>query len=349
MKVPIDRIPPLAAWTEDVSGAERRFVPFIGGSAPQPDQAAVRAMNAAAAREAVEITGEYARVAALPLALLVSCGVGAGMFLLVERSSEYWALEIAASIAFTAGALAYAVLRQRFVWRHRGYAARTALMTLGRCGTCGFLLRGARRRVQGHTEIVELCQCGECGSAWPVEASERPKRSDTGERADLPEVAGLDAVRTRIRLWRALRAQPSDFIRDASNEPRYIAHMDGDHRTGLVALARDTFDSASAMLMTLAIGAGLLSLPSSCISALVRALTFGAAPPVRFGIEIAIALALAIGAIALVRRIFTPRHRMMQSRRLFANGMCPCCTMELPPLDAAHHTRCTCCTSLWRR
>ena len=133
MKVPIDRIPPLAAWTEDVSGAERRFVPFIGGSAPQPDQAAVRAMNAAAAREAVEITGEYARVAALPLALLVSCGVGAGMFLLVERSSEYWALEIAASIAFTAGALAYAVLRQRLVWRHRGYAARTALMTLGRC------------------------------------------------------------------------------------------------------------------------------------------------------------------------------------------------------------------------
>lgn len=349
MKVPIDRIPPLAAWTEDVSGAERRFVPFAGGSAPQPDQAAVRAMNAAAAREAVEITGEYARITALPLALLVACATGAGMFVLVDGSADYWAPMIAAAIAFSSGASAYVALRQRFIWRHRGYAARTALLTLGRCGTCGFLLRGARRRVQGHTEIVELCQCGECGSAWPFEASERPKRSDTGERADLPEVTGVDAMRARIRLWRALRAQPSDFIRDANNEPRYIAHMDGDHRTGIVALFRDIFDAAAATLMTLVIGACILGCPSSCISFLVTTLTMGAPPPVRFGIEVAAALALALGAMTLARRVFTPRHRMMQSRRLFANGMCACCTMELPPLDASHLTRCTCCTSVWRR
>ena len=353
MKPPLDRVPFLAAWTEDVAGIERRFTPFAHGTAPAPDQAGTRAVNAAAAREAVDIVGTPARRLALPLGALVALGVTAILSRLAGPAASPAAAALAPATGYLAGLAAYMLVRRITLWRHRGYAARAALQVLGLCGTCGFPLRGAITRVDGRSgEPVELCQCAECGSLWPAMAMEHPKRSDTGERVDFPHVEGLDAARTRMRLWRALRAQPGDFVSDATGEPRYIAHMDGVHRSGALAFARDLFDSAAAFIMCIAVGALMLGCCGSFTSLLVRAI-FQADPndaamrALGEGLEVALSLALVIGAVRWTSGVLTPRHRILQSRRFLRAGECPCCTMTLPPPDAEGIARCTCCTAAW--
>lgn len=355
MKPAIDRVPPLAAWTEDVTGVERRFTPFAAGTAPDPDQAGVRAMNATAAREAVDWVGTWPRRLAVPCAVTVAFAVTAELSWLGSRTPSIDGPVLAFVIGCVLGLATHALIRQRCIWRHRGFAARTALLTLGRCGTCGFLLRGALRRVGSKNgETIELCQCSECGSLWPAVASEHPRRSDTGARVDLPEVTGLDAARTRMRLVRALRAQPSDFLLDDAGEPRYIAHMDGEHRRGVGAFARDLFDAASATAMGVAVGALMVGCAGACGANLIRALF---APDAREPFGLAMAAGAEAGCMVLVvlagaafaSRFLTPRHRRLQSRRLHASGECPCCTMPLraerDPDGLAH---CTCCSAAWR-
>ena len=357
MTQPIDRIPPLAAWTEDVSGIERRFTPFAHVSAPDPDQAGVRAMNAAAAREAVDIVGTWPRRLAIPAAALVSCAVTSALARL-DLGASSPSLDgpvLAAVLGAAAGLATHALIRRRCIWRHRGYAARNALLTLGRCGACGFLLRGAIQRVDARDTTVALCQCGECGSLWPAIAAEHPRRSDTGERVDLPEVTGIDAARTRLRLRRALHALPSDFIRDDAGAPRYIAHMDGTHRRGASAYARDLIDHASALVMVLAVGMLLFPCAGGCLTGLVRALLLVdpkdlGAHALAAGVEVSLALAFVLAAVAEARRTLTQRHRLAQSRRFLRRGECACCTMPLPAADPdTGLATCTCCTASWRR
>jgi hypothetical protein len=304
-------------------------------------------MNAAAAREAVEIVGAPYRRLALPLGAIVAIAVTASLSRLADGTA------LASVAGYAAGLATYMLVRRIAIWRHRGYAARAALQVLGLCGTCGFPLRGAIKRVDGRSgDTVELCQCGECGSLWPAIAMEHPKRSDTGERIDFPQVEGLDATRTRMRLWRALRAQPSDFIADDSGEPRYIAHMDGAHRSGALAFARDIFDSAAAFTMCIAFGALMLGCCGSFTSLVVRAI-FQADPSdkamlaIGGGLEVALSLALVIGGIRWTSSVLTPRHRILQSRRFLRAGECPCCTMTLPTAGDDGLARCTCCTAAW--
>ena len=356
MKPTIERVPPLAAWTADVTGVERRFAPFAAGSAPDPDQPGVRAMNATAAREAVDWVGSWPRALAIPAGLVVAFATTAALSRLGARHPTLDGPVLSFAIGYLAGLATCMLIRQRCVWRHRGFAARTALLTLGRCGTCGFLLRGALRRMDTKGgEILELCQCGECGSVWPAVASDHPRRSDNGQRVDLPEVTGLDATRARMRLLRALRAQPSDFLLDDAGEPRYIAHMDGQHRRGTVAFVRDLLDSAAAIVLGLTMGFVLVGCAGSCGTAVIRALL---APDPRdpsgialtAGAESAGALLLVLVGFAQASRLFTRRHRRIQSGRFLAAGECPCCTMPLPTESDEHGlTRCTCCMAAWRR
>lgn len=354
MKPPLERVPFLATWTEDVAGIERKFTPFAHGSAPEPDQAGTRAMNAAAAREAVEIVGAPYRRLALPLGAIAAIAVTAVLAHLADSAKSADGVAIASICGYVAGLATYMLVRRIAIWRHRGYAARAALQVLGLCGTCGFPLRGAVRRVDGRSGTpVELCQCGECGSLWPAIAMEHPKRSDTGERVEFPHVEGLDAARTRMRLWRALWALPSDFIVDDAGQPRYIAHMDGAHRSGALAFARDLFDFAAASIMGLVAGIVFLSCCGSFTSLIVRAI-FQADPGDKWmvavggGLEVALSLALVIGGIRWTSSVLTPRHRIMQSRRFLRAGECPCCTMTLPPAGDDGLARCTCCTAAWR-
>jgi len=365
MNAPIDRIPPLAAWTEDVAGVERRFTPFAHGSAPDPDQPGVRAMNAAAALEAVQIAGTWPRRLALPLAALVAGATAAALHRLASGVQSLDGPPLAAAAGALAGTLVLAAVRQRCVWRHRGYAARNAMLTLGRCGACGFLLRGATRRIATDRaatagdatagDAIELCVCGECGSLWPALASEHPKRSDTGERVDLPEVTGVDALRTRLRLRRALHARPSDFLRDDAGEPRYIAHMDGAHRRGALALARDLFDAFAALVMGVVVAGVLLCCAGTCVFGMLDAVVAidrsdAALASAAFGVEVAIALVLVALGLAACGGLLTQRHRAAQGRRFLRHAECPCCTMNLPmPEPDSGLSRCTCCTAAWRR
>lgn len=349
-----ESIPPLATFTVDVAGNERRFTPFSHGTAPDPDQAAVRAMNAVAARAAVELVGTSAARLAIPAAVAVAFTAATLLARAASTARSDDGALLALLAGYAAGAGTYALIRQRCVWRYRGYAARIAMLTLGRCGTCGYLLRGARLHVStGAKETLELCQCGECGSLWVAEARDHPRHAVTRERVDLPELEGIDAARARMRLRRALRAGPSDFLVDAAGEPRYIAHMDGAHRTGAVAFVRDVLDTAGAAILS---GVGALVLFGCCgniLGALIRAILLAdpadtASAAMAIGAEAALALLLSLLGFAAVSRYFTPRHRALQSRRFLARGECPSCTMTLPAPGDDGLSRCTCCEAAWR-
>lgn len=349
-----ESIPPLATFTIDVAGNERRFTPFAHGTAPDPDQAAVRAMNAVAARAAVELVGTPAGKLAIPAAIAVAFAAAT----LLARAASSARTDDGAFLAlltgYLAGAAAYALVRQRCVWRYRGYAARAALLTLGRCGACGYPLRGSKLHVSaGERETIELCQCGECGGLWVAEARDHPRHAVKRERVDLPELEGIDAARARMRLRRALRAGASDFIMDAAGEPRYIAHMDGAHRTGAVAFARDVLDTAGATILSVVGAIVLFGCCGNILGALLRAILLadpGDATSVSMaiGAEAALALLLSLLGFAGVSRFFTPRHRALQSRRFLSRGECPSCTMTLPVPGDDGLSRCTCCEAAWR-
>ena len=349
-----ESIPPLATFTIDVAGNERRFTPFAHGTAPDPDQAAVRAMNAVAARAAVELVGTPAGKLAVPAAIAVAFTTATLLARAASTARSDEGALLALVAGYVAGAGAYALIRQRCVWRFRGYAARIALLTLGRCGACGYLLRGARLHVStGEKETLELCQCGECGSLWVAEARDHPRHAVTRERVDLPEFEGIDAARARMRLRRALRAGPSDFIADAAGEPRYIAHMDGAHRTGAAAFVRDVLDTAGAAVFSVVGAIVLFGCCGNILGALIRAILLAdprdaTSAAMAIGAEAALALLLSLLGFAGVSRYFTPRHRALQSRRFLSRGECPCCTMTLPAPGDDGLARCTCCEAAWR-
>lgn len=349
-----ESIPPLATFTVDVAGNERRFMPFAHGTAPDPDQAAVRAMNAVAARAAVELVGTTAGRLAAPVAIAVAFATATLLARAASTTRGNDGALLALLAGYVVGAGVHALIRQRCVWRHRGLAARLALLTLGRCGACGYLLRGAKLHVStGEKETLELCQCGECGGLWVAEAREHPRHAVTHARVDLPECGGLDAARARMRLRRALRAAPSDFIADAAGEPRYVAHMDGAHRTGAAAFARDLLDTAGAALLSIIGALVVFGCCGNILGALIRAILLAdprdaTSAAMAIGAEAALALGLSILGFAGVSRYFTPRHRALQSRRFLANGECPCCTMTLPAPCEDGLARCTCCEAAWR-
>lgn len=347
-------IPPLATYTFDVVGNARRFSPFRLGTAPDPDQAAVRAMNAVAARAAIEIPGTRARRLAVPAALVCAFAVASLLAGAASTARSTDGQGLALLSGCLVGLFVYAIIRQRCIWRHRGVAARTALLELGRCGACGFALRGAKVTLVGGSGTEHaLCRCSECGSLWIAEARDYPRHAVTGERADLPEREGFDAARTRMRLRRALRATPGDFMTDAAGESRYIAHMDGVHRSGGTALVRDVMDTTGALFLATI---GALALFACCggpfqvlVGAMLRAdPADGISAAMSIGSEAMLSLLISILGTAVAGDHLTRRHRVIQSARFISQHQCPCCTMPLPASDEAGIARCTCCDASWR-
>jgi hypothetical protein len=358
----------------DSEGAQHRFAPFRHGPAPVSDQPAVRAAIAEAARLAAAVPDRFERPIAWselrkvapalsagdpvwrfgPFAAAAIGGLAAGALAFVSASAgnrrafavpELGDIAVAVLVALVAYFLAIALLRAR----RRANSVAEALLAIGRCAACGFPLRG----VAGEG-AAQRCRCSECGAAWPADAANRPRRSDTGARAELPETDGIGAMRTRLALAIALRATGFDFFPDGEGRLRYIARMASapvsDARAALSALAAVAFLEIPAVLAALL--ATLLVFPGcvGCIAGVVFSTLLGARDsddPSAIGLEVALFGAI-LGLVAVLlarafRGYLLRTRRLAQIRRHLRAGVCPCCTMDLP---AAHERPSTCAVQM---
>lgn len=365
----------------DSEGVQHRFAPFRHGSAPVSDQPAVRAAFADAARRGLglpekpdqpvswsdlrEVALKISRVDPVwryaPFAAALAGGLATGLLAFVRvrigtrQASVIPMFEdilLAVAVALPAYLVAVAVLRAR----RRTDAAAPSLLAIGRCAACGFPLRG---EVDPGRDA--RCRCTECGAAWPAEAANRPRSSETGARTDLPEAEGVGAWRTRLALGAALRATGHDFLPDGNGTLRYIARMSSTPVSNARAFVGWLWSFATVDLPT-AVGAVVvttLGFPvcTGCLFGLVLA----ALAPLRqildsdgplavaasTGTHSAVLAWLAVVLVRRMRRQLVRWQRTRQLRRHLRARVCPSCTMDLPrsrePLVA-----CSCCSANWR-
>lgn len=371
----------------DAEGVRHRFAPFRHGSAPVSDQPAVRAAFADAARRGLllpersdppvlwielrKIALALARTDPVwrfgPIAAALAAGVVAGAVAFVAvrfGTRRAFAIPLLEDtlLAVLVAMLAYLAMVLTLRARRRADAVAPSLLAIGRCAACGFPLRGeVDRRGEIDAAPDACCRCSECGAAWPVEAANRPRDRETGARADLPEVEGVGAWRTRLALGAALRATGHEFLPDGDGTLRYIARMAASPVSGARAFVGWLWSLATVDLLALAAAYGMSTLcfpgVAGCLFAVVRP---AMAPLLWFlDSDSALAVAVFVGAhgavfawlaVMLLRRtrgFLVREQRTRQLRRHLRARVCPSCTMDLPssrePLVA-----CTCCGARWR-
>lgn len=354
---PAPRIPRFGAWTLDAAGRVHPFAPFAECSAPDPDQPGMRAVAALVAANGIALRRESVPVlSSIAAAVVTGVLVGAVAALSAIVASQQGGtlggaafgsitMQIPASIAVAF--LLARFFRGHFDARHRARDAAAPILSIGRCGACGFPMRGATRWTEGAPDEPARCACVECGAVWPADAASMPRDPAGRSLAEFPSVEGRARRRARRSIFRALRAEPCDFVVDDAGEPRYPVF--------------DAIDPAGVLRLAPTLLAALLMLPCFGFLALVVpgfvvGLASASAPedPLVFHVIVAIVTTAVLTAVQVVgaplwRRFRAQRVAGVATARL-SKGECACCGMDLPPpAGAAPHLRaCSCCGAAWR-
>lgn len=364
----------------DACGRALRFAPFAHAAAPDLGQPGTLAAYAAIASRALGSEKSEASQSQFMLkrgawlvASIVACA-GAAIITLFESVVAAPSTGRLASIVglspFLLGITTYIWMRWFFVFRQRAQAATVPLLELGLCAACGHPMRGSTELVDrqpiGAQKVgtsampnefaqATLCACSECGARWPLGAASAPYTPD-GDPLTIafPMVEGPARWRSRRALARALRAEPEDFIRDASASLRYIAVGVG-RRAGARSPVLDLLIDAS-------FGA-LCGFAALCFAVMPTFCVLGACSNIFRGIlpastafqsasivaEASLAVSFGILCAAALRRSFRSTEVASRVKAALRARECPVCSAALARMaDAPAIQYCTCCGSTWR-
>ncbi|MDZ4828790.1 MAG: hypothetical protein SGJ09_01155 [Phycisphaerae bacterium] len=186
----------------DDRGASVRLARLRAGACPDPESDCARAVLARMRSSAATTwTSRYLQ----SVATLIALGLfGLTIALVVPLLPELPGIPAAVTVGGAIVALAaIGVLSVRIVLRPTALRNRVAyidaLLCMGRCPACGFVIGGAAVKAADGCAV-----CQECGAAWRMERL---------ALVTLPEATGLGVGRLRTRLRSA--SQHTTFIRDA--------------------------------------------------------------------------------------------------------------------------------------
>lgn len=366
----------------DATGIARPFVPFTHAPAPDLDEPGTRAAYAAIARRTRRDGATNAHV---PLDSTVRRSdflVRRGSYLAATVTGAATIGLILLGFAMTAGLggrpgggplepllmftplgvaiAAFTAWWHFLVYRRRVDAATTPLLELGLCASCGQALRGASIVESADTGLGEhagtpLCACAECGTRWPIGASQAPFKPDgTSLGTAFPTVEGAARWRSRRALARALRAMPEDFAVDAAGLERYVATGAG-ARAGSGAIAVDlAADGARVALYSIPAFIGVCAV-LVLFGVLVMVLQIagalgGSSRSVLNFIELAAVIYIAVAGFDTSRRRSRARRVRKAVRAALAAETCPTCSNGLVRVPGTTlYEPCSCCGSTWRR